>query len=70
LELTPSLLLIVSVVASGLFDPSSAKGSYLSISFGWGIAVMMAVYVAGGELFLQLKRLSLLTLEISSLPQE
>lgn len=38
----------VQVVASGLYDPASAKGSYLSISFGWGIAVMMAVYTAGG----------------------
>jgi aquaglyceroporin related protein len=39
----------VQVVASGLYDPSAAKGSYLSISFGWGIAVMMAIYTAGGE---------------------
>lgn len=38
----------VQVVASSLYNPDNPKGSYLSISFGWGIAVMMAVYVSGG----------------------
>lgn len=38
----------VQVVGSSLYDPSNPKGSYLSISFGWGIAVMMAVYTSGG----------------------
>jgi len=46
----------VQVVASGLYDPDAAKGSYLSISFGWGIAVMMAVYTAGGEWARERKR--------------
>ncbi|PWN52300.1 aquaporin [Violaceomyces palustris] len=36
------------VLVSGLIDPATAKGNYLSISFGWGIAVAMGVYVAGG----------------------
>ncbi|UZJ53450.1 hypothetical protein CBS101457_002770 [Exobasidium rhododendri] len=38
----------VQVTASALYDAASPKGSYLSISFGWGIGVMMAIYVAGG----------------------
>jgi aquaglyceroporin related protein len=38
----------VQVLASVMVDPTSPKGQYLSISFGWGVAVMMAVYVAGG----------------------
>lgn len=36
------------MLLSGLIDPSSPKGSYLSISFGWGIGVGMGVWVAGG----------------------
>lgn len=36
------------VVLSGLVDATDQKGSYLSISFGWGIAVAMGVWVAGG----------------------
>lgn len=38
----------VQVQLSQLYDPTMPKGDYLSISFGWGIAVMAAVYVAGG----------------------
>ena len=33
----------VQVQLSALVDPSMPKGEYLSISFGWGIAVMAAV---------------------------
>ncbi|SNX82913.1 related to channel protein [Melanopsichium pennsylvanicum] len=36
------------VVVSKLYDPSDAKGDYLSISFGWGVGVAMGVWVAGG----------------------
>lgn len=36
------------VTVSALYDPSSPKGSYLSISFGWGVGVAMGVWVAGG----------------------
>ncbi|SJX62038.1 related to channel protein [Sporisorium reilianum f. sp. reilianum] len=36
------------VVVSKLYDPSAAKGDYLSISFGWGVGVAMGVWVAGG----------------------
>ena len=36
------------VVVSSLYDPSDPKGSYLSISFGWGVGVAMGVWVAGG----------------------
>lgn len=28
------------------YDPSTPRGSYLSVSFGWGIATMMGVYVS------------------------
>lgn len=38
----------VQVLASQMLDPSKPKGEYLSISFGWGIAVMMGVYTSGG----------------------
>ncbi|KAJ1028432.1 hypothetical protein NDA16_001599 [Ustilago loliicola] len=36
------------VTVSKLYDPSSPKGDYLSISFGWGVGVAMGVWVAGG----------------------
>ncbi|TKY87342.1 hypothetical protein EX895_004019 [Sporisorium graminicola] len=36
------------VTISALYDPSSPKGNYLSISFGWGVGVAMGVWVAGG----------------------
>ncbi|SPO22136.1 related to channel protein [Ustilago trichophora] len=36
------------VVVSSLYDQSDPKGSYLSISFGWGVGVAMGVWVAGG----------------------
>lgn len=38
----------VQALFSSVYDPSSPKGNYLSVSFGWGIAVAMAVYVCGG----------------------
>ncbi|KAK0534968.1 hypothetical protein OC835_002513 [Tilletia horrida] len=36
------------VFVSQLYDPSSPKGSYLSVSFGWGIGVAFGVWVGGG----------------------
>ncbi|KIS70778.1 uncharacterized protein UMAG_10452 [Mycosarcoma maydis] len=36
------------VVISQLYNSSDPKGSYLSISFGWGVGVAMGVWVAGG----------------------
>lgn len=38
----------VQALFAAIVDPSSPKGNYLSVSFGWGIAVAMAVYVCGG----------------------
>lgn len=38
----------VQALFAAIVDPSSPKGDYLSVSFGWGIAVAMAVYVCGG----------------------
>lgn len=38
----------VQVQLSALVAPDMPKGEYLSISFGWGIAVMCAIYVSGG----------------------
>jgi hypothetical protein len=37
----------VQVTVSALLDPSQPKGNYLSISFGWGVAVMLGVYASG-----------------------
>ncbi|KAK0532297.1 hypothetical protein OC835_003392 [Tilletia horrida] len=36
------------VALSRLVDPTSPKGDFLSVSFGWGIGVAMGVYAAGG----------------------
>ncbi|KAE8214568.1 hypothetical protein CF327_g2021 [Tilletia walkeri] len=36
------------VFVSQLYDPTAAKGDYLSVSFGWGIGTAFAIYVAGG----------------------
>lgn len=38
----------VQALFSAEVDPTAQKGNYLSVSFGWGIAVAMAVYVCGG----------------------
>ena len=38
----------VQVQLSTLVQPNAPRGDYLSVSFGWGIAVMAAVFVAGG----------------------
>ncbi|EPQ26007.1 uncharacterized protein PFL1_06461 [Pseudozyma flocculosa PF-1] len=36
------------VFVSQMLDPSSPKGEYLSVSFGWGVGVALGVWVAGG----------------------
>lgn len=38
----------IQALFAEIYDPASPKGNYLSVSFGWGIAVAMAVYVCGG----------------------
>ncbi|CAO1633316.1 unnamed protein product [Jaminaea pallidilutea] len=38
----------VQALFAAEYDPSTPRGNYLSVSFGWGIAVAMGVYVAGG----------------------
>ncbi|KAE8251677.1 hypothetical protein A4X06_0g2586 [Tilletia controversa] len=38
----------MQVFVSRLYDPSSPKGDYLSVSFGWGIGTAMAIFVGGG----------------------